>query len=209
MHLYRQGALMSTKKLFLFRHGQTDWNLERRCQGHTDIPLNAKGINQARELAKKLEGHPLEVVYSSDLSRALETAELALEGRDIPIVPTERLRETHMGEAEGLTVEEAIRRFGEATWNSFRANNKEALKLGFPGGETRGEALTRLRGLFDELVYKTDYQTIGLSTHGGALRSLIHSFLEEGAEPIAIPNCVVYELSVQMKDGLVEVRGPY
>ena len=64
------------KEFFLFRHGQTDWNLKKRCQGHTDIPLNKNGIKEAEELSIKLESTPLQVIYSSDLKRAVETAEV-------------------------------------------------------------------------------------------------------------------------------------
>lgn len=199
---------MQKKRFILFRHGQTDWNRERRCQGHTDIPLNEQGRREARQLRERLASIELDVVYTSDLARARETAEIALEGRDLPLVVTERLRETHMGEAEGLTVDEAMERFGADTWNSFRANTPEALTRGFPGGETRGQSLARLRGLFDELMNATDYQVIGLSTHGGALRSLLHSFLPDGASPIPIPNCVVYELVEDLDTGLWTVRGP-
>jgi 2,3-bisphosphoglycerate-dependent phosphoglycerate mutase len=186
---------MRDKKIYIFRHGQTDWNVQKRCQGHTDIPLNARGIEQAQALGLKLRSIDFDVVYSSDLSRARITAEIVLQGREVPLVVTDRLRETHMGEAEGLTVDEARTRFGSHVWDNFRSNRPEAMLLGFPGGETRGAALARLKGFFDEICADSSVQTIGLSTHGGALRSLLHSFLEEGAAPLAIPNCVVYGLN--------------
>ncbi len=196
---------MKSKTFLIFRHGQTDWNLEKRCQGHTDIPLNSHGRNEALELALRLKNYPIEVIYSSDLSRALETARLVAAESDLMIIETPLLRETHMGEAEGLTINEITRKFGEKFWHNFRFMNEEAMNLGFPGGETRAQSLKRLKGFVESLL-EIDEEVIALSTHGGSLRSLLHSFLPDGSESLAIPNCVVYELKFEA--GKWSVKGP-
>lgn len=100
-------------KIILIRHGITDWNLVRRYQGHTDVPLNEQGREQARELAMMLEKMPIAAIYSSDLVRAYETAKIIAEGRSIPIYKLRELRETHFGNWEGLTIEEIHEKFPE------------------------------------------------------------------------------------------------
>src|SRR5687767_15916178 len=105
-------------RLYIFRHGETDWNLARRIQGHTDIALNERGRDQARDLANRLERYPIQAILSSDLARARETAEIVARRSDVPVFVDERLREASLGDAEGLTVDEAIARFGAEAWQT-------------------------------------------------------------------------------------------
>jgi broad specificity phosphatase PhoE len=89
--------------LLLVRHGETDWNAEGRLQGHTDRPLSDFGRRQAQQLAADLEGEGLEAIYSSDLARARQTAEIVGERLGLPVVLDPDLREKHWGTWEGLT----------------------------------------------------------------------------------------------------------
>ena len=93
------------KEFFLFRHGQTQWNLEKRCQGQTDIPLNETGLKQAKELANKFSEINLEVIYSSDLKRAFQTAEIISYEKGIPLLTSEKLREFSLGHQLTLSQE--------------------------------------------------------------------------------------------------------
>ncbi|MCR4734147.1 MAG: histidine phosphatase family protein [Treponema sp.] len=93
-------------ELYLVRHGKTDWNEQKRLQGNIDIHLNQAGKDSARELGKKLKDIEFDKIYSSPLSRALETAQLICASRNIPIITDERLREISFGEYEGITYEE-------------------------------------------------------------------------------------------------------
>lgn len=86
--------------LFLFRHGETDWNREGRLQGHTDTPLNATGLTQAQALAESLRPHRLDAVVSSDLKRAQTTAQIVAEALRVPLFTEAGLRETDVGAAE-------------------------------------------------------------------------------------------------------------
>ena len=95
--------------LLLVRHGETDWNADGRLQGHTDRPLSEYGRRQARELAGELEGEELEAIYSSDLARARETAEIVGERLGLPVVLDPDLREKDWGTWEGLTAVERDR----------------------------------------------------------------------------------------------------
>ena len=92
--------------LLLVRHGETDWNRLGRWQGHSDTPLNARGREQARELAPQLDG--VDVVYSSDLARARETAEILAEELGADVRLDARLRERGFGAWEGLTAAEIV-----------------------------------------------------------------------------------------------------
>ncbi len=89
--------------LLLVRHGETDWNAEGRLQGHTDTPLNDYGRRQARSLADELAGDAIEAVYSSDLARARETAEIVGARLGLPVDIDPDLREKDWGSWEGLT----------------------------------------------------------------------------------------------------------
>lgn len=88
-------------KIYLIRHGETDWNLEQRLQDATDIPLNENGLELARETAKGLQDVPFDVVYTSPLTRARQTAEIIRGHRNIPLIEEPRLKEICFGVYEG------------------------------------------------------------------------------------------------------------
>ena len=88
-------------KLYLVRHGETDWNKQKRIQGQVDIPLNAFGRSLAKKTAEGLKSIPFDVCYSSPLGRAEETARLILNERDVPIITDNRIMEMAFGEYEG------------------------------------------------------------------------------------------------------------
>lgn len=87
--------------LYIMRHGETDWNVRRKLQGHTDVPLNDNGRKMAKEAAEKYKDVHFDVCYCSPLIRAKETAEIFLNGRDVPIITDDRLQEMSFGEYEG------------------------------------------------------------------------------------------------------------
>lgn len=179
---------------YIFRHGETDWNKERRCQGHTNIPLNSNGLDQAMELALRLEDVPLDIIVSSDLDRALITGKTVADKKSIPLIVDARLRETHFGQAEGMLFDEAISTFGPQIWENLMNFKSEFDHVGFPGGESRKAARDRFVEALMHVIETTTHTNIGISTHGAALRNTIHSFLPEDHPTIAIPNCVLYRL---------------
>ncbi|MBE5891511.1 MAG: histidine phosphatase family protein [Lachnospiraceae bacterium] len=87
--------------LYIMRHGRTDWNVDYKVQGRTDIPLNEEGIQMAQKARGKIQKIPFDICYSSPLIRAKKTAEIVLEGTDCPIVEDERLMEMSFGICEG------------------------------------------------------------------------------------------------------------
>src|SRR5215831_5193210 len=176
--------------LFLFRHGETDWNREGRLQGHTDTLLNATGIAQAHALAEKLLPHRLDAVVSSDLSRALTTAQIVAETLAIPLIAEPGLREVDVGAAEGLLWAEAKARFGEGLTERWYSDGDVA----FPGGET-GIA-TRVRGLtaLRRFTSIQAHRRVGVSTHGAMVRQLMRHALPPGSPPAAVRNTTFYVL---------------
>lgn len=102
----------------LIRHGITDWNVARKAQGQTDIPLNTQGKEQAKALAHRMRNDGWDVIYASDLSRAKETADTVAEQIGKQVILDPRLREMHCGQIEGTTEEERRARWGD-DWRSL------------------------------------------------------------------------------------------
>jgi broad specificity phosphatase PhoE len=181
------------RTLFVFRHGQTDWNREGRLQGHIDIPLNATGLAQAEALADRLRVHRLDAVVSSDLARALTTGRIIAEVLGVPLVTDHGLRETSVGAAEGLLWEDAKTRFGAELTERWYSDNDAA----FPGGETGLATLTRGLAALRRFAVSYPYQRIGVSTHGAMVRQLVKHALPPGSAPVRAANAVLFVLEYE------------
>ncbi len=118
-------------QIFLLRHGATDWNLQRRCQGTTDKELNAVGHQQAKAAAAYLSDETIHAVYSSHLKRAIQTANVISQPRNLPVRIDESLRELDHGELEGLTFSEIQSHYPDF----LQKWRKEPAELLIPGGE--------------------------------------------------------------------------
>jgi 2,3-bisphosphoglycerate-dependent phosphoglycerate mutase len=178
------------RTLFVFRHGETDWNREGRLQGQIDTPLNATGLAQAEELAERLRSQQLDAIVSSDLRRALTTARIIGEMLRIPVLTDHGLRETSVGLAEGMLWEEAKARFGAELTERWYAENNVA----FPGGETGLETLSRGLAALRRFAESYPYRRIGVSTHGALVRQLIKHALPPGATPVRARNTALFIL---------------
>lgn len=176
--------------LFVFRHGETDWNRAGRLQGHTDVPLNESGLAQARALSQKLLAHRLDAVLSSDLARALHTGRMVAEAAGVPLIIDPGLRETNVGEAEGLLWAEAKARFGEELTERWFAEEDVA----FPGGETGRATRTRALAALRRFATAHRHRRIGVSTHGAMVRQLMKHALPPGSLPVKTGNTVLYIL---------------
>jgi len=163
--------------ILLARHGETEWNRIGRYQGWADPPLNDTGREQARLLADQLRSTPVDAVYSSDLRRARETAEILAAPHGVPVVVEPGLREVNVGAWSGLTRAEVERRFpgGER-----------------PGGETRKQHAARVLAAAERIARAHPGERILLVSHGGTMRALRTHVSDEPHHPIA--NCAVLEL---------------
>lgn len=169
--------------ILLARHGETDWNAERRVQGHTDRPLNDRGHAQARELAEELAGERIDVVYASDLSRALETARAVGGPRGLRIVPRPELRERDFGTWEGLLDTEILERFPEARTGAWG------------DAETREELAERILAALLGIAEQHPDGHVLVVSHGGPLRAVLRHCGVDGVDAIA--NCHVARIAVE------------
>ncbi len=178
-----------------FRHGETDWNLNRRFQGHTDIPLNSNGQNQAEHLSHRVQNWKPDIILSSDLSRAVQTAEACLSQWKSTIVKTPLLREMNLGKAEGLHRDEVQALVGPG-WEKWVSHNPQDEDFRFPEGESKAEARRRIFEYLEKFSRENPhYKRIAVSTHGGVLRRVTHGLLGTPPEGVPIPNCVTYRLN--------------
>lgn len=156
---------MSKTRICLVRHGETAWNVEKRLQGHLDIPLNENGLKQAAASARGLAGISFAAIYSSDLQRARSTAQAAAKHIGLPVRATRDLRERHYGVLQGLTPQESRVRHPEA-FARYQERDPDFL---ISGGESLSSVATRIAATFDRLASAHPGETLLIVSHGGVL----------------------------------------
>ena len=152
--------------ILIARHGQSDWNQERRWQGHADRPLTERGREQAQTLAARLAHIDLDAVYSSDLRRARDTGAVVAESQGLELRQLPDLREVDVGSWSGLTRAEAEARFPEgfARWRD-----------GYPGwkdGETYEAMTDRVLQAVEQIASEHDGGRVLVVSHGGPIRAM-------------------------------------
>lgn len=169
---------MAVAELILVRHGETDWNREGRFQGHTDIPLSEAGFIQADELAARLAGEALDVLYSSDLLRARQTAERVARRTGHGIMVDPRLRERHLGVLQSFTREENARVNAEV-FGRYRRGEADYV---IPGGESARQFFDRVIGALTAIAAGLAGRRAVIVSHGGVLDALYRVAAGEGPE---------------------------
>ena len=151
-------------RIILIRHGQTNWNLERRYQGSADTCLNTTGHAQASMLARRFKGERIDRVYSSDRRRSREFASMIFTSFAIEPVPD--LREVSFGIFEGLTYDEILARHSEI----YKKWIKDPFGVTIPGGESPDRFVSRVMAAFDKIVSSCDEkERLAIVTHGGPI----------------------------------------
>jgi broad specificity phosphatase PhoE len=183
-------------ELVLVRHGETDWNRERRFQGHADQPLNDTGREQARVLARTLSSERIDAVYSSDLLRARETAEILAAGLGTEVVALQELREIDVGEWQGLTWPEIESRFPEGLV-AWRERG-----YGWDQGETYERLGERVVGALTRIAASHPAQRVLVVGHGGTVRvTRAHAagvtVVQSRKESPAVENCEIFRVLVR------------
>lgn len=171
-------------KIIFVRHGQTEWNVLDKVQGRVDIELNEIGKNQAKEIAIKLINEKIDLIVCSPLSRAIQTAEIINDGRNIPIIIDEGVSERCFGVLEGE--KRSLVEFG-VYWD------KDA-NLPIEKGECLSDFLERINNFVKRLKERHDEKTVLVVSHGGvsiALQYIFKGLAEDGYLPKGIKNCEI------------------
>lgn len=189
------------KDFYIFRHGQTDYNLEKRWQGcGIDTELNAEGISQAKCLVNKLSDLGIEVIYSSALKRAAKTAEIVAEALGLEVKTIADLREGSFGEAEGMKKTDVAVKYPEI-YNAWYDDFYDHWDIAFPGGETKREIQTRMLKVLEGLLDNKE-NIIGIASHGSSIRYLLLGF---GSRVGRMENTALFHIVYE--DGKWSVEG--
>jgi broad specificity phosphatase PhoE len=177
--------------IFVARHGQTDWNLEQRWQGHADPPLNATGREQAAELGESFVARGIDAIISSDLRRAAETAEIVGARLGLAVELDPRLREVDVGEWSGLTSAEVEARYPDG----YR--RRRTGMTGWDHGEDLAAMANRVAAALFDLAARYPGRRVLVVTHGGPVRATLAAC---GVDPRTAPgarNGDVEEIAVR------------
>jgi broad specificity phosphatase PhoE len=182
--------------LYLVRHGQTEANVRHQLAGHTDVPLDALGQSQARQVGERMRSEALQAIITSPLQRARHTAEAI--GQHHALVPHEdhRLKEMHFGVAEGLTLSEAGVLHPEIL---TLLKDPTIADYAWPGGDRRSDFHARVFTAFTDIAQRHRDQSLAVVAHGGVISSIVAQ-LDGGSpndyETYQIANCSVTHLEV-------------
>lgn len=166
-------------KIYLIRHGQTDWNIQGRIQGSHDIPLNETGRAQAELLAKGMDSRPVSKIFSSSLIRATETAERISTRQKVEICPMPQLIEVEFGKWEGMTWDEIMEAYPKeyALWASCPDEASP------PEGETRDHVISRCVWTIREILRITGgREDVAIVSHGATIAYLISYMMQDHPE---------------------------
>jgi probable phosphoglycerate mutase len=156
-------------RLYITRHGETIWNTQKRMQGHKDSELTEKGKQQAAQLAKALEEVELQAVYSSSSGRTIQTSQIIIGHRDVPVIPMDSLREINLGKWEGMVFSDAEREYPVQFKNFW-----EFPHLYEPvGGENFSDVVKRLESTLRYLAERYDGGNVMVVTHAVALKLIM------------------------------------
>ncbi len=186
----------SPTRLLLIRHAQTEWNIQRRFQGHGDSPITEEGQEQLQRLKSRLAGLEFDVVYSSDLRRTMETSQM-LSGKQRVEEP--RLRERGVGILEGLNLEQIMAEHAEA-FRAFRSGDKDHQ---IEGGESLQNALNRAWTFLEEMPEKHPGAELAAVSHAGLIRLICKRILGLALDApnfFQIPNTSLTQLIFSPKD---------
>lgn len=189
---------------YIVRHGETDWNAQGLIQGHVDIPLNASGKEQAIALGKQLHTVQFDLVFSSDLKRAMETAKLIVLDHMLAIETTQLLREKKFGAIEGKPVSELDTL--DTLVESFSDQEKFTHRLS-KDTENDAEVIQRCMTFLSKVAVASVGKTVLVVTHGGIIRTLlIHLgfFTYQNSRSNAIKNTAYIKLGSDGIDFLIQ-----
>lgn len=157
-------------EITIIRHGETIWNAEKRIQGHQNSQLNENGITQAELVAEALTKREFDVLISSDLGRAAQTAQIINAKLQLPLEYNSRLRERSFGKVEGMNFAEMKARYPDE-FNRYKARDP---KFAFPGGESLEQLFNRVTSEIEAIARKFQNQKVLLIAHGLVLEMMMY-----------------------------------
>ena len=179
--------------LLLVRHGQTDWNPIQRVMGHSAIGLNDTGRKQAQNLAVWFKNIPLEVVYSSTMPRALQTAEIITKGRNIDVIPEPGAAEIDYGDWVGLTFKDLEEKHSEM----YHCYRFKASQMTIPGGESITGVQKRVVDTVERLRKKyTNGERVVVVSHADVIKAVLLHYLKLPLDHLQLFGCDNGSLSV-------------
>jgi broad specificity phosphatase PhoE len=183
------------KKLYLFRHGETNWNAENRCQFSIDTELNEIGIQQAKLNAELLKNFGIEYIYSSPLKRAYKTAKILADAIGINLKTVDGLKELAGGDCEGMLKCDMMSLVGTDNYEKFSHSRNEGMNFRMPNGESKIEMRERIFNTISAICNETEYSTIGIASHGFALREFIRATDYEDDSGLKNCECIEAEFN--------------
>lgn len=186
--------------IYMTRHGQTYWNVEKRLQGQGNSELTEIGIEAAEKLADRLENTDLDYIISSPLKRTIKTSETIRKGREIPIVTCSDLMEINVGDFSGYTVEQMKIKYPGLIEKII----EDPYSYAYPNGENLVEFYERCARAINYIIKNYDGKTVLIVTHGGVLKCIQHYFRNEmiqkdWAEHVA-ENCCLSKYQISGND---------
>ncbi|GAA0077031.1 phosphoserine phosphatase 1 [Clostridium sp. CTA-5] len=190
--------------IYLIRHGQTEWNLQTRMQGHKDSPLTKLGINQAQKLHDRLANEKFDLIYCSESKRAYDTANIIKGNRNIPMHTAKELREIHMGKWEGMKQSDIINSYPKA-WIDFW--NNPLIYTPTDEGESYHELKDRVIPKIKDIINLNQGKKIIIVTHRITLKVIMSHFKNQDVNSICNnPDIEPASLSkVSIQDGLSKI----
>ena len=193
-------------EIILVRHGETQWNIEKRWQGHADSPLTEKGVYQAKAIANRLSAISFSALYSSDLGRAMQTAGIISEVTGHDIIADKRLRERNVGVLQGMTLEEMMDQYPKE-FEQYRNQRAEYI---IPEGESANQRATINIEFLTSLAQKHVGECAVIVTHGGVLNNLFKYVLKippEGNRRYKIYNAAINSFRYSDKGWILRTWG--
>ena len=166
---------MAPRMLVLIRPGETDWNRDERWQGWVAIPLNEHGKEQARRLASFVRSLGIAALYTSDLRRAEDTAQIIGEVTGLMPIPSKKLRERDIGTWQGLTQAEVVGWY-EKQYQRLRQDPENYV---IPGGESRAQVAARVRDFFNDMMHKESGEVVGIVSHTLAIHTILSDLVPD------------------------------
>lgn len=190
--------------IFIIRHGESVWNREQRVQGRQDPGLSAKGRQQAHAAARRLKGEGIKVVYSSDLKRAAQTAQMIAEASGARLVPEPRLEEMILGAWQGKTIEEVKRLFPK----TYAAWKKAPSKARIPGWEGVPRFNSRIKKIFRAIVKENPDSDVCVVTHWGVIAAFFSMVMKTDFDnffkTVRIDNCGINKVSFMKGKAIIQ-----